>query len=560
LAQVSLGSMCAGDSMEVDPPAVETAGLTYRYGGGAAVGNRALSDPKLEDVTCAFPQGSRVLVAGANGAGKSTLMSIWGGKKMISDRNAAKVLGAQAFHDTTLGQKRMYCGDWWRTNFFHNLSCADLLGARINEPRVQELIDLLQVDISWRINAISDGQRRRIQLLSVLAERKDVYILDEITTDLDVYAREELLGFLRRESERGATVVYATHIFDQLADWATHFAYLSKAKVARVCAWEDFTEFHARAASGVRVPLYDLLKEWVFREYPEPPSAPSVSPWPARAEPTMELRNMSYAYGAGAPLSLKGCSLQIHRGQRVLLVGANGSCKSTVMSILGGRRLVPAGGADVLGRDAFHDGCHNEVTFCGDWWRAEYFMNLTVGEVLGKLADAPRTQYLLKVLEVDLTWRINTCSDGQRRRCQLLELLAQAKPVYLLDEITSDLDIYAREGVLNFLKAESELSGATIVYCTHIFDHLEGWPTHVLQMSRGEVKRHGPLEEFPEHAALVAAGCSSPLCTLVRNWVYEDYGDGAKPWREGKLTDDGRVPLLGLAGGIQAPCSGLMHS
>jgi CCR4-NOT complex subunit CAF16 len=230
------------------------------------------------------------------------------------------------------------------------------------------------------------------------------------------------------------------------------------------------------------------------------------------------------------------------------------------MSILGGRRLVPQGGADVLGRDAFHNANHDEVTFCGDWWRAEYFMNLTVGEVLGPLAAAPRTQYLVRVLEVDLAWRVNTCSDGQRRRCQLLELLAQAKPVYLLDEITSDLDLYAREGVLAFLKAEAEIAGATIVYCTHIFDHLEGWPTHVLQMSRGEVKRHGPLEAFPEHAALLAAGSSAPLCTLVRNWVYEDYADGSKPWREGVLSDDGRVPVLGLAGGIQAPCSGLMHS
>ena len=93
------------------------------------------------------------------------------------------------------------------------------------------------------------------------------------------------------------------------------------------------------------------------------------------------------------------------------------------------------------------------------------FSYVFAAEVMGRLVDSPRTQYLVKVLEarrrdrtgnvlaavgdkggceVDLTWRINTCSDGQRRRCQLLELLAQAKPVYLLDEITSDLDIYVR--------------------------------------------------------------------------------------------------------------------
>merc|ERR1719194_257265 len=259
--------------MEVDAPAVETAGLTYRYGGGQTAHTRALSDPKLEDVTVSFAPGSRVLVAGANGAGKSTLMSIWGGKKMISDRNAAKVLGGQAFHDTTLDQKRMYCGDWWRTNFFHNLSCADLLGPKVDTPRVQKLIDLLQVDISWRINAISDGQRRRIQLLEVLADSKEVYILDEITTDLGVFAREELLNFLREETEQGATVVYATHIFDQMAEWATHFAFFSKGRLVRACTMSDLKEYHALVAAKTRVPLYALMKEWVFREYPPLPAA-----------------------------------------------------------------------------------------------------------------------------------------------------------------------------------------------------------------------------------------------------------------------------------------------
>jgi CCR4-NOT complex subunit CAF16 len=553
--------MCAGDSMEVDPPAVETAGLTYRYGGGAAVGNRALSDPKLEDVTLSFPQGSRVLVAGANGAGKSTLMSIWGGKKMISDRNAAKVLGAQAFHDTTLGQKRMYCGDWWRTNFFHNLSCADLLREKVDTPRVQKLIDLLQVDISWRINAISDGQRRRIQHLEVLADPKEVYILDEITTDLDVFAREELLNFLREETEQGATVVYATHIFDQMADWATHFAFFSKGRLVRACTMSDLKEYHALVAAKTRVPLYALMKEWVFREYPPLPAAETGTPWPARAEPTLQMHAMSYAYGKGAAPSLKEASLAFYRGQRVLLVGANGSCKSTVMAILGGKRLVPRGGADVLGRDCFNDGSHGEVTFCGDWWHAEYFMNLTVGEVLGAVCDSARVQHLVKVLQVDLEWRINSCSDGQRRRCQLLELLATPRPIYLLDEITSDLDLFAREGVLQFIKAEAEIMGATVVYCTHIFDHLENWATHILQMSKGTPKRFGKLDELPDYQALIAAGAHSPLCSLVRSWVYDEYQTGEeKPWRNVKFSDDGRVPNLGLAGGTCAPTSGLMHS
>lgn len=50
-----------------------------------------------------------------------------------------------------------------------------------------------------------------------------VLLLDEITVDLDVLARADLLTFLVSEcAERGATIIYATHIFDGLDKWATH--------------------------------------------------------------------------------------------------------------------------------------------------------------------------------------------------------------------------------------------------------------------------------------------------------------------------------------------------
>merc|ERR1719162_1808566 len=248
--------------------------------------DRALSEPKLVDVSCTFPKGSRVLVSGANGAGKSTLLSIMGGKRMLP-RGRCLLLGKEAFHDTSLNRERMYCGDWWRTNFFFNITVAELIGeSRLTSARVQELIDIMQINLSWRINAISDGQRRRCQLLECLAEEKKVYVLDEITTDLDLYAREGLLDFLKRETEtKGATVFYATHIFDSLATWATHCLHFTKAKVAKCCKMEDLKEYHDRVANGTRCPLYSVMKEWIFREYPAPPVLDHVAEAPMAPTP-----------------------------------------------------------------------------------------------------------------------------------------------------------------------------------------------------------------------------------------------------------------------------------
>ncbi len=54
-----------------------------------------------------------------------------------------------------------------------------------------------------------------------------VLLLDEITVDMDVVGRLDLLKFFVEECEtRGATIIYATHIFDGLEKWITHIAYL----------------------------------------------------------------------------------------------------------------------------------------------------------------------------------------------------------------------------------------------------------------------------------------------------------------------------------------------
>mmetsp|Transcript_42519 Transcript_42519/g.98459 ORF Transcript_42519/g.98459 Transcript_42519/m.98459 type:complete len:305 (+) Transcript_42519:2-916(+) len=297
------------------------------------------------------------------------------------------------------------------------------------------------------------------------------------------------------------------------------------------------------------------MREWVFREYDAPvdigvqtdaPAAPAVD------GPVLDVTGLSYAYAAGLPKVLKDVTFSFGRGARILVVGANGACKSTVMSILGGKRMIPRGFARILGKDCFNDpGVAQHVMYCGDWWRTNFFMNLELGELLGESVIATqRCQHLRDVLQVSFDWKINDLSDGQRRRCQLLEILSTPRPVYLMDEITSDLDIFAREGILNFLRAESELRGATIFYCTHIFDHLEGWASHLLHMAKGQVVKACRMDEVADYARLSAEGHATPLYSLIRGWIYAEYEaeNGAKPWRKLDDTSDGRRPNLGLAG------------
>jgi len=213
--------------------------------------------------------------------------------------------------------------------------------------------------------------------------------------------------------------------------------------------------------------------------------------------------------------------------------------------------MIPRGFATILGKDCFNDpSVTQDVMYVGDWWRTKFFMNMTIAQVLGEISASKRCVHLAGVLQVNMEWDINQLSDGQRRRCQLLEVLAHPRSVYLMDEITSDLDLYAREGILQFLKAECEIRGATIFYCTHIFDHLEGWASHVLSLSKGKVVFSSPLDEVAEYTQLIKEGNHTPLYSWVRRFIYAEYDhDGdAKPWRKELDLADGRVPNLGLAG------------
>lgn len=77
--------------------------------------------------------------------------------------------------------------------------------------RLKRLIDVLDIDVHWRMHVVSDGQRRRVQIAMGLLKPFQVLLLDEITVDLDVLGRSELFKFLKEEcAERKATIIYVS--------------------------------------------------------------------------------------------------------------------------------------------------------------------------------------------------------------------------------------------------------------------------------------------------------------------------------------------------------------
>ncbi|CAI7812305.1 unnamed protein product [Closterium sp. NIES-53] len=133
--------------------------------------------------------------------------------------------------------------------------------ADVDAARRDHLVELLDIDLTWRMHRVSDGQRRRVQICMGLLRPFQVLLLDEVTVDLDVVARMDLLSFFQQEcEERGATVVYATHIFDGLESWASHLAFVSSGKLQRLESVDASTQQSADSHKPPALQLPSLLE------------------------------------------------------------------------------------------------------------------------------------------------------------------------------------------------------------------------------------------------------------------------------------------------------------
>ena len=215
--------------MAISPeePAIDVRKLCFSYQGNNSEG--VSGEQTLEDIDLDLPQGARCLLIGANGSGKSTLLRILAGKKLTKTKTA-RIMGQDVFMNPPGGV--VYLGTEWANNpvIRSDIGVAhflDSVGGYRHKERRDALLDLLDVDLEWRMHQISDGERRRVQLCMGLMGNWDVLLLDEVTVDLDALVRAELLAFLVKESkERGATIVYATHIYDHIETFPTHICHL----------------------------------------------------------------------------------------------------------------------------------------------------------------------------------------------------------------------------------------------------------------------------------------------------------------------------------------------
>ena len=99
---------------------------------------------------------------------------------------------------------------------------------RDNIERRDELVEVLGIDLDWRMHEVSDGQRKRVQIMIALLKPFRLVIIDEFLSELDIVVRDKMFHYLKKECKlRNGSLIYATHVFDDLDQWMDSVVYIS---------------------------------------------------------------------------------------------------------------------------------------------------------------------------------------------------------------------------------------------------------------------------------------------------------------------------------------------
>ncbi|HEV7757324.1 MAG TPA: ABC-F family ATP-binding cassette domain-containing protein [Mycobacteriales bacterium] len=425
----------------------------------------------LDGISLGIGANDRVGVVGSNGAGKSTLLNVL---TRAEPPDSGRVAVRGDLRIGVLNQTvRLPVGATIREVVLDAAWLGEGFGAEhewAGDSRVREVLDglgLHDIGLDVVIDPLSGGERRRVALAALLVRDADLLVLDEPTNHLDVEGVAWLAAHLA--ARRGALLV-VTHdrwfldevctVTWEVADGQIHAyeggysAYvLARAERSRV---EAATE--SRRQNLLRKEL-----AWLRRGPPARTSKPQFRIDAANAliadEPPVrdtlslqrfatarlgksvyDVENVSLRYGDR--VMLQDVTWRLGPGDRVGIVGVNGSGKTSLLRLLAGERE-PDAGVVKIGQTVQAAYLSQEV--------AELPAGLRVLEAIQEVAQR------IQVGDRDLTagqlaemfgfgsarqWtRVGELSGGERRRLQLLRLLMAEPNVLVLDEPTNDLDI-----------------------------------------------------------------------------------------------------------------------
>lgn len=336
--------------------------------------------------------------------------------------------------------------------------------------QVEKILSRMQLDPAAQFDLLSAGMKRRVLLARGLVNNPQVLLLDEPTNHLDIESIDWLEKFLKRW---GGTLLFVTHdrvflqrmatriveldrgrLFDWNCDYATflsrkadlqaaedeHNALFDK-KLAREEQWIRQGIEARRTRNEGRVRALNRLRQ-IREERREQPGKVRMQIQADRRSGKLVIDAQDVEFAYQQQMILRNFSLTIQRGDRLGVIGPNGSGKTTFLRLLIGE-LEPQQGR-------VHHGTNLEIAYF-DQLRDQLDESKSVLDNVGQGSDTVtihgRTRSLIGYLGDFLFSSdrvqapIQALSGGERNRLLLARLFAHPANLLVLDEPTNDLDI-----------------------------------------------------------------------------------------------------------------------
>lgn len=232
---------------QVNESIVLVSQLTRRFGGKTA----------LDAVSLSLPRGGVYGLVGANGAGKTTLIKHLLGL-LRAESGSVRVFGRDPVADPVAVLSRIgYLSEendlpgWMRIDELIRYSRAFYQGW--DDRYAEELRRTFGLDGAAVIKTLSKGQKARAGLLVALAYRPEFLVLDEPSSGLDPIVRRDIVGaILRTIADEGRTVLFSSHLLDEVEQVADHVTMISEGAIVLsgpLAALKDANQIAGRSPS-----------------------------------------------------------------------------------------------------------------------------------------------------------------------------------------------------------------------------------------------------------------------------------------------------------------------
>ena len=503
-------------------------------------GDRAI----FQDVSFRLLKGEHIGLIGANGEGKSTFMNIITGKLMPDEGKIewAKNVRVGYLDQHTVLKKGMSIKNVLASafDFLFELEAqmneiCDKMGEASEEELEQYMEDLgtiqdlltvhdfylidskveevaralglLELGLDKDVTDLSGGQRTKVLLGKLLLEKPDILLLDEPTNYLDVEHIEWLKRYLNDYENAfilishdipflNSVINLIYHMDNQKLDrypgdydkfqevYAMKKAQLEAAYNKQQKEIADLKDFVARnkarvATRNMAMSRQKKLDKMDVIELAGEKPKPEFHFREARTPGRYIFRTNKLIIGYEEPLS-SPLNLEMERGQKIVLTGANGIGKTTLLkSILG---LIPPISGSVEQGDYLSIGYFEQemdqsisTTCIEEIWKE--FPGFTQYEVRSALAKCGLTTKHIESL-------VKVLSGGEQAKVRLCKLINRDTNILLLDEPTNHLDVDAKA---ELKRALQEYKGSILMVC-HEPDFYEGLATDVWDCTKWTTK------------------------------------------------------------------------